>query len=630
MRSVALRFVVFLVVIISLVSQPVVTSLAAAPPPPKAAAAAWAATLNGASADMIITAPGYPDLSPARNLATKEEKTRFVYDTLTHYADQSQAGLRKDLELHHIAHQVLWISNGIWVPAMDRATLLRLSTRTDVAHIDLDVKSPGIQTQALARLSPAVALSIADQPIVAAPQTVEWGVSKVNAPQVWAMGYTGQGIVLADLDTGVMWAHPALQPKYRGWNGITATHDYNWYDPTGKSASIPTDDNGHGTHTTGSLVGDDGTGNQVGVAPGAQWIACRNMDAGQGSVALYTACFQFALAPGDANGSNANPSRAADITSNSWTCWGGSPWNEVGCYEPAALLTVTQALRTAGIMVVAAAGNEGPGCSTVGHAPGTYDGAFSIGAIDSTNAIAGFSSRGPSTYSGHMKPNIVAPGVDVNSSLNGGGYGPKSGTSMATPHVAGVAALLWSAAPWLRGNVDETEAVLTSTAHALTNATTCGGVPGSSVPNNTFGYGLINAQAAVNEARAIVPQAYSHFLYNSNLDVSFDYVVENTSLQTRSNVILTATIPASSGVVSVTSGGMRVGAIVSWTLGSLLPDQIITRSLVVLPLQVGDMVSHVGAVYDGIVSRRVVPGADTIITVISPPKRLLLLLVMRS
>jgi len=164
----------------------------------------------------------------------------------------------------------------------------------------------------------------------------------------------------------------------------------------------------------------------------------------------------------------------------------------------------------------------------------------------------------------------------------------------------------------------------------LTNATTCGGVPGSSVPNNTFGYGLINAQAAVNEARAIVPQAYSHFLYNSNLDVSFDYVVENTSLQTRSNVILTATIPASSGVVSVTSGGMRVGAIVSWTLGSLLPDQIITRSLVVLPLQVGDMVSHVGAVYDGIVSRRVVPGADTIITVISPPKRLLLLLVMRS
>jgi len=627
MRSVALRFVVFLVVIISLVSQPVVTSLAAAPPPPKAAAAAWAATLNGASADMIITAPGYPDLSPARNLATKEEKTRFVYDTLTHYADQSQAGLRKDLELHHIAHQVLWISNGIWVPAMDRATLLRLSTRTDVAHIDLDVKSPGIQTQALARLSPAVALSIVDRPFVAAPQTVEWGVSKVNAPQVWAMGYTGQGIVLADLDTGVMWAHPALQPKYRGWNGITATHDYNWYDPIITSTS-PIDPYGHGTHTVGTMVGDDGAGHQTGVAPGARWIGCRNMDsAGWGSVYRYTMCFQFAMAPTKTDGTGADPTLAADITSNSWTCDVAA---EAGCFDPSALVTVTQALHDAGIMVMAAAGNSKAYCGGINEAPGMLDQAFTVGATDISNLIASFSNLGPSPFTGKLKPNIVAPGVSVNSTLNNGGYGLMSGTSMATPHVAGVAALLWSAAPWLRGDVDETEAVLTSTAHALTNATTCGGVPGSSVPNNTFGYGLINAQAAVNEARAIVPQAYSHFLYNSNLDVSFDYVVENTSLQTRSNVILTATIPASSGVVSVTSGGMRVGAIVSWTLGSLLPDQIITRSLVVLPLQVGDMVSHVGAVYDGIVSRRVVPGADTIITVISPPKRLLLLLVMRS
>ena len=138
------------------------------------------------------------------------------------------------------------------------------------------------------------------------PHSVEWNIQKVNAPDVWSMGYTGQGVVVAGADTGYQWDHPALQPHYRGWNGITATHDYNWHDAVhdavggacGNDSPAPCDPNGHGTHTMGTMVGDDGAGNQVGMAPGAQWIGCRNMDSsGYGTPARYIECFEFFSRP---------------------------------------------------------------------------------------------------------------------------------------------------------------------------------------------------------------------------------------------------------------------------------------------------------------------------------------------
>ena len=248
--------------------------------------------------------------------------------------------LRRDLAFRKLPYRVLWLTNAVAVPAASQATLVWLAARTDVKRVDLDVQGKGIESVQ----SPISNL----ESVVNAPQDISTGVQRVNAPQVWALGVTGQGIVVADLDTGVQWDHPALQPHYRGWNGSTATHNYNWFDAVAESVASPTDDSGHGTHTTGTMVGDNGAGIQTGVAPGAQWIACRNMAFGTGSVSRYVACFQFALAPTDVNGNNPNPALAADITSNSWTCWGESPYFEDGCLQPDSLITATQALRSAG------------------------------------------------------------------------------------------------------------------------------------------------------------------------------------------------------------------------------------------------------------------------------------------
>jgi subtilisin family serine protease len=555
-------------------------------PPAKVSADAWSAASSAAdaTADVIVSAQGYPDLSPAKTLATKEAKTRFVADTLMHYADVAQADLRRDLALRRVSYRVLWLTNAIAVPAADKSTMAWLAARADVRRVDLDVQGKGIESVQ----SPIPKL----ESLLNVAQSVSSGVQRVNAPQVWALGYTGQGIVVADLDTGVQWDHPALKSHYRGWNGSTATHAYNWFDAVGKSVSSPTDDGSHGTHTTGTMVGDDGAGTQTGVAPGAQWIACRNMDSGTGSVSRYVACFQFALAPTDVNGQNPNPSLAADITSNSWTCWGESPWNEDGCLQPDVLITATQALRSAGVMVVAAAGNEGPTCTTVAHAPGMYSNVFAIGAtnVDAGNTIASFSSRGPSTFDGGLKPDVVAPGVDIYSTVpvTNGSYGYMDGTSMATPHVAGVVALLWSAAPGLRGDIDDTEAILRNTARPLTSAQTCGGVSGSSVPNNTFGYGLVDAQAAVSEAlKGRIEAAPSIALVSVASPLTFNVTLTNYQALTRTDVAVTFTVPSSTSFVNATPPVSQNGSVITWTILELTPKNAITLSLTLMPTQAG-------------------------------------------
>ena len=253
----------------------------------------------------------------------------------------------------------------------------------------------------------------------------------------------------------------------------------------------PCDDDTHGTHTMGIMVGDGGAGNQVGMAPGARWIGCRNMDEGVGTPARYTECFQWFLAPTDSNDANPDPSKAPDVVNNSWDC----PPSE-GCTSPDVLKSVIETLRAAGIAVVVAGGNEGPGCATM-DVPEPYDASISVGATDSSDAIASYSSRGPGD-GGIIKPDIVAPGSGIRSTLPGGGYGSMSGTSMASPHAAGMVALLISAAPALAGDVDAIEAAMKQTALPKTTTQSCGGVAAGSVPNNTAGYGRIDALAAYN------------------------------------------------------------------------------------------------------------------------------------
>ncbi len=154
----------------------------------------------------------------------------------------------------------------------------------------------------------------------------------MKAPDLWNLGFTGTGIVVGNQDTGMRWTHDALKPHYRGWDGANADHNYNWHDsihadingngtnPCGFNAMAPCDDHGHGTHTTGTAVGDDGAGNQIGVAPGAKWIGCHNMDEGVGRPETYTECFQWFIAPTDLAGQNADPTKRPHVMNNSWGC----------------------------------------------------------------------------------------------------------------------------------------------------------------------------------------------------------------------------------------------------------------------------------------------------------------------
>jgi subtilisin family serine protease len=333
---------------------------------------------------------------------------------------------------------------------------------------------------------------------------VEGGITYTRAPEVWSQGYTGQGIVAAGADTGYRWDHTALRDHYRGWNGASANHDYNWHDSIhsgggscGANSPQPCDDNGHGTHTMGTMVGDDGAGNQVGMAPGAKWIGCRNMDQGVGTPATYIECFEFFLAPYPVGGTPAqgDPAKAPHVTNNSWGC----PPSE-GC-SASTLQAAVEAQRAAGIVTVVAAGNAGPNCSSVNDPPAIYDASYSIGAFNhGTGTIASFSSRGPVTLDGsnRLKPDISAPGVGIRSSTRTSttSYGTSSGTSMAAPHTTGAVALLLSAKPALGGQVDEIEGYLNDTAVQV-STTSCSS---SGSPNNVYGAGRLDVKTAVDLA----------------------------------------------------------------------------------------------------------------------------------
>jgi subtilisin family serine protease len=321
---------------------------------------------------------------------------------------------------------------------------------------------------------------------------------------VWALGYTGQDVVVGGADTGYRWDHTALKSKYRGWNGTIANHDYDWHDSIhsgggscGPNSPQPCDDSGHGTHTMGTAVGNDGGTNQVGMAPGAKWIGCRNMNQGVGTPATYMECMEFFLAPYPVGGTPAqgNPDLAPDVTNNSWGC----PPSE-GC-SAATLQAAVEAQRVAGIMMVVAAGNSGSACTTVQDPPAIYDAVYSIGALNTgADTIASFSSRGPVLIDASLrrKPDVCAPGTSTRSSTptSTTSYGLSSGTSMASPHVAGAVALLWSAQPLLRNDVSTTEMIMNETATHISSAA----CTSSGSPNNTFGYGRLDIKAAVDVA----------------------------------------------------------------------------------------------------------------------------------
>jgi subtilisin family serine protease len=451
-------------------------------------------TNGGQEAEFIVVMKEQADLTRAAAHRGKQEKGRYVRDTLYTKARASQASLLEWLRAQGIEHQPFYIVNAILAKGT-RAAAEAIAARDDVARID---GNPVIRNPDPVSLTPEEIEAAARQSL--APQAVEPGVTFIRAPEVWSSGFTGQGIVIGGADTGVQWNHPALINKYRGWNGATASHDFNWHDSIhtgggvcGPDSPAPCDDDDHGTHTLGTAVGSDaGNVNQIGVAPGAKFIACRNMDQGNGTPARYIECMEWFLAPYPVGGAPAqgDPTKAPDLTTNSWGC----PPSE-GC-QPATLQQAVEAQRAAGIMFVAAAGNSGSGCSTVSDPPSFYDATYTIGAISSaTGNIASFSSRGPVTADGsqRIKPDITAPGVNVRSSIRNNGYASFSGTSMATPHTAGAIALLWSARLSLRNQIAQTEDLINQAAVDVFT-TSCSS---SGLPNNVYGWGRLDIKAAV-------------------------------------------------------------------------------------------------------------------------------------
>jgi serine protease AprX len=448
---------------------------------------------GGGSSEALIVLTEQADLSGAANLPTKLEKGQYVYNTLRAFAERTQAPIRKMLEQRGIPYQSFYGVNMIKVNA-DRNQLFEVAARNDVARVEAN---PMVHSPIPATTMPVTSGLNSLKQTLAATGAIEWNVAQVKAPQVWALGYHGEGMVIAGADTGVQWDHVALKSHYRGWNGTSVNHSYSWHDATSDHSLTPIDPQFHGTFTMSEMVGDDGMGNQVGVAPGAKWIACRNMDKhGAGTPATYIECFQFLLAPYPMGHPElANPAMAPDVINNSWDC----PTTE-GC-SPTTLKAIVDALQAAGIFSVAAAGNYGSSCSTVKTPPAIYSSALTVGATDNFGRIATFSSRGPVTVDGsnRMKPEITAPGVNIRGAIayNNMYQGYWQGTSMAAPHVAAAVALLWQAKPNLVGQIAQTVNYLTQNAAGTTYTQNCGSYLGKSVPNAVFGYGQLDILKAV-------------------------------------------------------------------------------------------------------------------------------------
>ncbi|GAB3058802.1 hypothetical protein GCM10027053_20970 [Intrasporangium mesophilum] len=420
-----------------------------APPPPVVPPPA-ASPGSGVMTDVTVvlrSQAAIPDLSRVGRGARLAQVER----ALRSHATKTQRGLVQLLAARQRAGTVasvtpLWIANEIAVRATPDV-VRELAARPEVLEV-----RPVTTLQAPAPLSLATT----------APAT---NLSVVGAPSLWARGLTGQGAVVATLDTGVDVSHPDLASRWRGGTG-------SWYDPNGQHPSGPVDISGHGTQVMGVIVGGDASGTGIGMAPGARWIAAKIFnDRGQATTTGIHLAFQWVLDP------DGNPSTpdAPNVVNSSWTMTTATCTTD--------FQNDLRSLRAAGILPVFAAGNSGPTPGTV-LAPANNPEAFAVGATDNTDLIYPYSSRGPSSCSGATAPALTAPGVDITTSDLYGGYIAQTGTSLAAPHVSGALALMLGALPGT--SADRQAAALTATARDL----------GSTGLDTAFGYGRLDVAAA--------------------------------------------------------------------------------------------------------------------------------------
>ena len=450
------------------------------------------------SLDYLIYFEEQADLSGAYALPW-EQRGWYVVDTLTAQAEKSQARVRQFLESSGVNHRSYWIQNMILVESSTRATLNGLLNFTEIQTL-----------QAI----PQVTLMTNDYVIDADEgveiQSTQSNLSRINADDVWAMGIKGNGLVVATIDTGVRFTHEALVSQYRGnKGGGVFDHNYQWWDAV-QGIPSPYDDNGHGSHVTGIMVGDKSPSIQIGVAPGAQWIACKAFTS-SGSSSGYSVfeCGEFLLAPWNLEKNNADASLRPHVINNSW---GTCDKTYINWYEG-----VIDAWQAAGIYPIFSNGNASncgystpPGLHTVGNPSRSYH-VTGVGSTGRDNGqYANHSNWGPTDSldtinpNGYpnLKPQVVAPGASIYSALGNSNtsYGYKTGTSMAAPHVSGLISLIWQAGPCLLGNYAQTETLIQNTAVPIPYATGNGDEGPGNIPNHATGWGEIDALAAVEVA----------------------------------------------------------------------------------------------------------------------------------
>jgi bacillopeptidase F len=390
----------------------------------------------------------------------------MLINALKSKADATQGQVRSFLETARAKEiKQFWIINGI-------------AATVPVEQVEQVARFPGVEAVTLD------AAIHAPEPIYTAEVLHEWNLEKVKVADLWNYGITGQGTVVANMDTGVDYLHPDLYDRWRG--GSNSWHNY-FSSPANSifcripgncsvcelSSLTPCDLSGHGTGTMGVVAGGNAGGTAIGALPDTEWIAVKMLnDKGVGSTSSAIDGFQWLLGLGEG---------APDVINSSW---GFAPGQ---CFS--GMQSIIHTLREADIAVVFAAGNSGPYAST-SVSPANYPESFAIGATDMNDYIAYFSSRGPSACDGTVYPEVVAPGVNIRTTdLTFGGvfpdsYANVSGTSFSAPHVAGAVALLRTAFPG--ATVSEIEASLSSTATDL----------GKVGPDNTYGHGLINVREA--------------------------------------------------------------------------------------------------------------------------------------
>ncbi len=471
--------------------------------------------------DCIIVLQDQLDMYGKTTGMTKDRKAAYVFQSLKNHASKSQEEIKAYLTKNTIKFHSFNVFNGL------QAYLTRVQAEYIVANFEVEsiVYNEPSQVSDISKTKEDESRTIA-----------EWGILQIKADSVWQLGFEGSDVVVGGQDTGYDFDNSLIVKKYRGYGAEEFDHNYNWHDaidtvnvlngdtindpsvnPCGFLSDEPCDDHGHGTHTMGTMVGQDSI-NDIGVAPKASWIGCRNMDRGWGKPSTYTECFEWFLAPTDLEGLNPDPTKAPHVIANSWGC---PPQEGCNASNWMFMETVVNNLSAAGTVVVVSAGNAGnAGCGSVSNPAAIFENSFAVGASNSEDNKAGFSSIGPVVVdsSFRVKPDVVAPGVGVRSIYLNEEFRTWNGTSMAGPHVAGAVALIINANPNLAGQVDVIKEILRSTAVPLIDSTECFMNDALEVPNFYYGHGRIDVLAAVKVALDMI-SAVEIVLENQELKV---------------------------------------------------------------------------------------------------------------